>query len=110
VKIDKDRLMVVLDEDFDNVSIEELAAELPETQSRYVMYSYRHERADGRVSFPLIFIYYNPTGVKPEMHMMYASSKTALVQKLDCASKVFDIRTQEEMTHEWLKDKLAFFK
>ena len=56
--------------------------------SRYVVYSYRHERPDGRVSFPLIFIYYSPNGVKPDMHMMYASSKTNLVQKLDCASKV----------------------
>jgi len=109
MKIDKDKLMILEDEAFENVSIEELASELPETQPRYVVYSYRHER-DGRVSFPLIFIYYSPTGVKPEMHMMYASSKVNLVQKLDLAGKVFDVRVADEMTLDWLKDKLSFFK
>jgi len=110
MKIDKDKLLIQEEENFDNISIEDLASELPETQPRYILYSYRHERPDGRVSFPLIFIYYCPTGAKPEMHMMYASSKTNLILKLDCAGKVFDIRNAEDMTIDWLKDKLSFFK
>jgi len=74
------------------------------------------------------------------MHMMYASSKTHLVQKLDVAGKVrpaaavdppvgsepwaesmrgvvfrmipqmMDVRRQEELTEEFLQSKLAFYK
>ena len=29
---------------------------------RYIVYSYRYEQKDGRVSYPLIFIYYSPNG------------------------------------------------
>lgn len=63
VKIEKDKLLIVQDEILEDVSIEDVASELPETQPRYVIYSYRHERSDGRVSFPLIFIYYSPNGI-----------------------------------------------
>ncbi|KAF4011008.1 hypothetical protein G4228_002753 [Cervus hanglu yarkandensis] len=80
VKVDKDRQMVVLEEEFQNISPEELKMELPERQPRFVVYSYKYMHADGRVSYPLCFIFSSPVGCKPEQQMMYAGSKNRLVQ------------------------------
>ncbi|CAN0407589.1 unnamed protein product [Lampetra planeri] len=48
-------------------------------------------------------------GCKPEQQMMYAGSKNTLVQTAEL-TKVFEIRSVEELTEEWLQDKLKFFR
>ncbi|KAJ1072511.1 hypothetical protein K5549_011737 [Capra hircus] len=69
MKVDKDRQMVVLEEEFQNISPEELKMELPERQPRFVVYSYKYVHADGRVSYPLCFIFSSPVASKPEHAM-----------------------------------------
>ncbi|OWK16358.1 GMFG [Cervus elaphus hippelaphus] len=64
--------------------------------------------ADGRVSYPLCFIFSSPVGCKPEQQMMYAGSKNRLVQTAEL-TKVFEIRTTDDLTEAWLKEKLSFF-
>ncbi|ELK24032.1 Glia maturation factor gamma [Myotis davidii] len=83
VKVDKDRQMVVLEEEFQNISPEELKMELPERQPRFVVYSYKYVHEDGRVSYPLCFIFSSP---------------------------VFEIRTTDDLTEAWLQEKLSFFR
>uniref|UniRef100_A0A6I8MZ25 Glia maturation factor gamma n=1 Tax=Ornithorhynchus anatinus TaxID=9258 RepID=A0A6I8MZ25_ORNAN len=61
-----------------NISPDELKNELPERQ--FVVYSYKYLHGDGRVSYPLCFIFSSPVGCKPEQQMMYAGSKNRLVQ------------------------------
>uniref|UniRef100_A0A8C0GQQ7 Glia maturation factor n=1 Tax=Chelonoidis abingdonii TaxID=106734 RepID=A0A8C0GQQ7_CHEAB len=110
MKIDKERQLVVLEEEFQDISPEELKSELPERQPRYpsaVGYKYVHD--DGRVSYPLCFIFSSPVGCKPEQQMMYAGSKNRLVQAAEL-TKVFEIRTTEDLTEEWLLERLAFFR
>uniref|UniRef100_A0A5F9CBH2 Glia maturation factor beta n=1 Tax=Oryctolagus cuniculus TaxID=9986 RepID=A0A5F9CBH2_RABIT len=81
VKIDKDKRLVVLDEELEGVSPDELKDELPERQPRtFIVYSYKYQHDDGRVSYPLCFIFSSPVGCKPEQQMMYAGSKNKLVQ------------------------------
>ncbi|GAB1291812.1 Glia maturation factor gamma [Apodemus speciosus] len=126
MKVDKDRQMVVLEDEFQNVSPEELKLELPERQprvslcspgcpgahsvdQRFVVYSYKYVHDDGRVSYPLCFIFSSPVGCKPEQQMMYAGSKNRLVQTAEL-TKVFEIRTTDDLTETWLKEKLAFFR
>ena len=41
--------------------------------------------------------------------MMYAGSMKNLVNEIQ-ATKVFEIRQIEELTEEWLKEKLGFFR
>uniref|UniRef100_A0A8D2JAM6 Glia maturation factor gamma n=1 Tax=Varanus komodoensis TaxID=61221 RepID=A0A8D2JAM6_VARKO len=65
---------------FLDISPEELKSELPERQPRYPTYSYKYVHADGRISYPLCFIFCSPLGCKPEQQMMYAGSKNRLVQ------------------------------
>ncbi|XP_015676168.1 glia maturation factor gamma [Protobothrops mucrosquamatus] len=109
MKVDKNRQLVVLEEEFQDISPEQLSNELPERQPRFVVYSYRYTHDDGRVSYPLCFIFSSPAGCKPEQQMMYAGSKNRLVQIAEL-TKVFEIRSTEELTEQWLKERLAFFR
>ncbi|XP_006743258.2 LOW QUALITY PROTEIN: glia maturation factor beta [Leptonychotes weddellii] len=108
MKIDKDKRLVVLDEELEGISPDELKDELPERQPRFIVYSYKYQHDDGRVSYPLCFIFSSPVGCKPEQQMMYAGSKNKLVQTAEL-TKVFEIRNTEDLTEEWLREKLGFF-
>ncbi|XP_019406527.1 PREDICTED: glia maturation factor beta [Crocodylus porosus] len=90
------------------ISPDELKDELPERQPRFIVYSYKYEHEDGRVSYPLCFIFSSPVGCKPEQQMMYAGSKNKLVQTAEL-TKVFEIRNTEDLTEEWLREKLGYF-
>ncbi|XP_040135664.1 glia maturation factor gamma isoform X3 [Ictidomys tridecemlineatus] len=104
-----------------NISPDELKSELPERQPRFVVYSYKYVHEDGRVSYPLCFIFSSPVGCKPEQQMMYAGSKNRLVQTAELTKvlghglpstggRVFEIRTTDDLTEAWLQEKLSFFR
>uniref|UniRef100_A0A3B3E049 Glia maturation factor beta n=1 Tax=Oryzias melastigma TaxID=30732 RepID=A0A3B3E049_ORYME len=89
MKIDKDRQLVILDEEHEDISPDDLKDELPERQPRFIVYSYKYQHDDGRVSYPLCFIFSSPVGCRPEQQMMYAGSKNKLVQTVEL-TKVSD--------------------
>eukprot|EP01090_Pellita_catalonica_P002556 TRINITY_DN1212_c0_g1_i2.p1 TRINITY_DN1212_c0_g1~~TRINITY_DN1212_c0_g1_i2.p1 ORF type:complete len:108 (-),score=14.41 TRINITY_DN1212_c0_g1_i2:31-354(-) len=72
-------------------------------------YSYVYKKKDGRTSNPLVFIFFCPRGTPNNLNMLYASSKTQVVNALQIG-KVFEIRDAETLTEDWLKEKLDFFK
>ncbi|XP_035241374.1 glia maturation factor gamma [Anguilla rostrata] len=109
MKIDKEKQMVILEEEYDDISLDDLRNELPERQPRFIVYSYKYVHGDGRVSYPLCFIFCSPVGCKPEQQMMYAGSKNRLVQIAEL-TKVFETRNADDLSEEWLKEKLAFFR
>ncbi|CAG8496991.1 7280_t:CDS:2 [Funneliformis caledonium] len=102
LKIDRENLLVIEDELYDNITLEELVEELPENSPRYIVLSYELLHNDGRKSYPLVLIYYSPAATKPEIHMLYATAKTYFQQKAEL-NKVFDIREIETLTDEWLQ-------
>ncbi|CAJ1065228.1 glia maturation factor gamma [Xyrichtys novacula] len=109
MKIDMEKQLVILEEEYEDISLDELRDELPERQPRYPDLIYKYVHADGRVSYPLCFIFSSPMGCKPEQQMMYAGSKNQLVQAAQL-TKVFETRNADELTEEWLKGQLAFFR
>uniref|UniRef100_A0A0B6Y7Q6 ADF-H domain-containing protein n=1 Tax=Arion vulgaris TaxID=1028688 RepID=A0A0B6Y7Q6_9EUPU len=109
LKIDKASLKIILDEQFENITISDLQDELNPQQPRYVILSYVQKHDDGRVSYPLIFIFISPQGCSPEQQMMYAGSKTKAVKDCD-ATKVLELRNLDELTEENILDKLKLFK
>ncbi|XP_008118980.1 glia maturation factor gamma [Anolis carolinensis] len=109
MKVDKERQLVVLEEEFQDISPDELRNELPERQPHFIAYSYKYIHEDGRISYPLCFIFCSPVGCKPEQQMMYAGSKNRLVQAAEL-TKVFEIRSTDDLTEQWLKERLAFFR
>ncbi|XP_033105425.1 glia maturation factor beta-like [Anneissia japonica] len=88
---------------------DEIQEELPQHQPRYLAYSYKLSHDDGRVSYPFVFIFISPSGCKPELQMMYAGSKLSVVNS-GGFTKVFELRSVEEFTEEWLIEKLKFFR
>ncbi|XP_054894018.1 glia maturation factor beta [Poeciliopsis prolifica] len=109
MKIDKDKQLVILEEEHEDISPDALKDELPERQPRFIVYSYKYQHDDGRVSYPLCFIFSSPVGCKPEQQMMYAGSKNKLVQTVQL-TKAFEIRNTEDLTEDWLREKLGFFR
>lgn len=79
VKVDREKQKVVLDEFHEDISVEDLRDELPGHQPRYVVYSYRMEHDDKRVSYPICFIFYTPRDSRvrdettPVVHTIYKS-------------------------------------
>eukprot|EP01088_Endostelium_zonatum_P010778 TRINITY_DN2437_c0_g1_i1.p1 TRINITY_DN2437_c0_g1~~TRINITY_DN2437_c0_g1_i1.p1 ORF type:complete len:141 (-),score=32.16 TRINITY_DN2437_c0_g1_i1:113-535(-) len=108
MKIDTKKQEVQL-EDVSEGNLEDLAADLPEFAPRFLAYNYKWLHDDGRISYPLMFIFYCPEGISTQLNMLYSSTKTILVNELKF-SKVFEVRDPEELTAKWVKDKLAFFK
>ncbi|KAG0374989.1 MAG: glia maturation factor gamma [Linnemannia gamsii] len=104
-KIDKNKLLIVEDQDEEDLSIDDLAELLPENTPRYVVLSFELKHDDGRLSYPLVFLYYSPNGVKPELNMLYASAKTYFQNKAGLG-KVFDVQDAENLTEDWLRHKL----
>nr|XP_048708157.1 glia maturation factor beta isoform X3 [Caretta caretta] len=77
MKIDKDKQLVVLDEEHEGISPDELKDELPERQPRFIVYSYKYQHDDGRVSYPLCFIFSSPVDIVQDLWLH--SDKTASV-------------------------------
>uniref|UniRef100_A0A8C5L5B9 Glia maturation factor n=1 Tax=Jaculus jaculus TaxID=51337 RepID=A0A8C5L5B9_JACJA len=97
MKIDKDQRLVVLDEELEGISPDELKDELPERQKTFIVYSYKYQHDDGRVSYPLCFIFSRVLG------FLYYNLR------FFSPLKVFEIRNTEDLTEEWLREKLGFF-
>jgi hypothetical protein len=58
LKIDVNQLIIVVDEYFQDMTLEDLQAELPDSTPRFLVISYELKHKDGRISYPLCGIYY----------------------------------------------------
>lgn len=45
-----------------DVDVDELREELPEHQPRFVVFSFKLDHGDGRISYPMCFIFSSPKG------------------------------------------------
>ncbi|XP_020804536.1 glia maturation factor beta [Drosophila serrata] len=105
LKVDREKQSVVLDEFIDDISVDELQDTLPGHQPRYVIYTYKMVHDDQRISYPMCFIFYTPRDSQIELQMMYACTKSALQREVDL-TRVYEIRELDELTEEWLREKL----
>ena len=79
--------------------------ELPGHQPRFIIYSFKLDHGDGRISYPLCLLFSTPRDCKPELMVMYAGTKLSLVKAAEL-TKVYEIRDLDELTDEWLEEKL----
>jgi len=108
MKIDVKNLKVVVDQVLEDVTLEDLQEEMPSAVPRYIVFAYKHTHKDERISYQLVFIYYAPPQIKPELAMMYSSSLQRLYSMLEI-QKVFDARKASDLNEKWLLEKLAYF-
>lgn len=95
-----------MDEQLDDTNIEALQESLPSHQPRFVVLSYKQEHKDGRVSYPLCFVFFTPRDSHAELQIMYAGSKLSLQKEAD-VSRAYEVRELEDLTEEWLLSKLG---
>jgi len=106
VKINKQKLLMEEVEQFDDISIEDLAEELPENSPRFVVLSYELKHPDGRKSFPLVLLNWAPTTSEMGMLTLHASALFDFQTTAD-VSKVIEIRDgPEDLTKELINAKL----
>jgi len=92
-------------ERFDDVSIDDLAEELPEASPRYVVLSYILEHKDGRTSSPLVLINWAPA-CETSLLTLHASALIDFQNTVEI-SKVLEVRDGAEgLTDKVLQAKL----
>jgi hypothetical protein len=91
IKINKVTLKMVVDDEYDDISIEDLvegtydhpeimlhnnqhSPELPRNSPRYVVLSYELKHRDGRISFPLVLVNWAPSSSETTMMTLHASA------------------------------------
>ncbi|CAO1339433.1 unnamed protein product [Diamesa hyperborea] len=105
LKVDRKSQRIVMDEYLENISIEELQEQLIPHQPRYIVYSYKMMHEDGRISYPMCFIFFTPRDSMIELQMLYAGSKLTLQKETDL-TRAYEIRDLDDLTEEWIKMKL----
>ncbi|CAL1705195.1 unnamed protein product [Somion occarium] len=95
VKIHKQKLIMEEVEQFDNISIDDLAEELPENAPRYIVLSYELKHDDGRTSFPLVLINWAPRSSEMSLLTLHASAFLDFQATAD-VSKVIEVRDGAE--------------
>jgi len=106
VKINKKELIMEEVEQFDDISIDALAEELPENSPRYVVLSYQRKHEDGRVSFPLILINWAPSTSEISLMTLHASAFIDFQNTVE-VSKVIEVRDGAEGLTKEVVDKAA---
>ncbi|KAK0179146.1 hypothetical protein PV327_007965 [Microctonus hyperodae] len=105
IKVNRQKQTVCLDQLIEDIQIEELQEIIPSHEPRYIVYSYKMEHADGRISFPMCFIFYTPRDIQMQLQVVYASMKLVLQKEVEL-TRCYEVRELEELTEEWLKAKL----
>jgi len=106
LKVDREKQKICIDSEVEDTCLDELRDMLPEHQPRYVVYSNRMTHSDGRVSYPMSFIFITPRDSQRDLQVMYAGTRLALQKEADL-TRVYEVRELDEMTDEWLEEKLA---
>lgn len=108
IKVNKAKLIMEEVELFDNITIEDLADELPENSPRFIVLSYEYHHKDGRKSFPLVLVNWSPTTSEIGMLTLHASAFLDFQATAD-VSKVIEVRSPEEFTKAAVDAKLSAF-
>ncbi|XP_021915371.1 glia maturation factor beta [Zootermopsis nevadensis] len=106
MKVNREKQTICVDDLIEDISVDDLRETLPGHQPRFVVYSCRMEHADGRVSYPMCFIYVTPRDSQMELQIMYAGTKLALQKEADL-TRVYEVRELDELTEQWLQEKLS---
>ncbi|XP_008545530.1 glia maturation factor beta [Microplitis mediator] len=106
IKVNREKQTVCLDQLIEDVEIDELQEIIPSHEPRYIVYSYKMEHSDGRIAYPMCFIFYTPRDIQMDLQVLYATMKLVLQKEVEL-TKCFEVRELEELTEEWLKENLS---
>ncbi|KAA6395406.1 MAG: hypothetical protein EZS28_009072 [Streblomastix strix] len=96
LSIDPELFQVQLEEEINDVKLEDVGEDLPDSTPR--------ARDDGRIQYPLVFIFYTPFTSPPNLSMLYSSGKGS-VQRLLSVNKIIELREKEDLSEKFIKSQ-----
>lgn len=106
LKVNQKELTMEIDEEYEDISLEELAEELTPSSHRFIIYSFKRTHHDGRISYPLVFIHYAPSSAPMAHNMLYSRMKPPIIELFEIQRK-FEVNDLEDLNDEWLLDRLG---
>ncbi|EDR27528.1 Glia maturation factor beta, putative [Entamoeba dispar SAW760] len=106
LKINRSNNSIDVEEELDNTPLLDLQDYLPTTEPRFIVYSYKFETRDGRITYPLVLIYSSPTGINPQFSMIYTSCLASLQSSLPGVQRNYTVKDVEDLTDEWMIENL----
>lgn len=104
LKVNRQEQRICVDNLIEDVAeLDDLQELLPSHEPRYIIYTYKMIHDDGRISFPMCFIFFTPRDCHMELQVMYAGTKIALQTEASLA-RSYEIRELDELTDEWLQE------
>jgi len=91
-------------------SIEDLQDELPDCYPRFIILSYKIEKSDGRIMYPLCFLNYSPESCGTHQCMLYASCFSEVMVEAGLTESIEVRVADEELVDEWLSTKIQKYK
>lgn len=106
LKVDREKKLVITDELFEDIKLDDLQEHLPSHQPRYILFNYHMTHSDNRLSNPVVFIFYTPRDSQPDLQVLYASMKVLLTREVGLP-RVYEVRELDDLTEDWLQGKLS---
>uniref|UniRef100_A0A6U4KZL0 ADF-H domain-containing protein n=1 Tax=Hemiselmis andersenii TaxID=464988 RepID=A0A6U4KZL0_HEMAN len=103
LKLGDDNETVEVDGGVREMSPEDLADELFDSNPRWIIWIIKIPRDDGRVQYPIIPIYFSPESGNDRSKMLYSSQTTNVAQAFDLG-KIHPLHDLEDMTFDALKE------
>mmetsp|Transcript_18633 Transcript_18633/g.61198 ORF Transcript_18633/g.61198 Transcript_18633/m.61198 type:complete len:110 (+) Transcript_18633:191-520(+) len=97
-----DEETIIMDGDILEITPEELAEDMSESSPRWILWSMKISRDDGRIQQPLILVFFSPISCNTKLRMLY-SSRTSLLAEALKISRVHEIQDLDDMTIDNLK-------
>ncbi|KAK2466710.1 hypothetical protein APHAL10511_000968 [Amanita phalloides] len=109
VKIDRAKLIMQLENEYNNITIEDLAQELPENAPRFVLLSRPVVHPDGRKSYPLVLLNWVPPTSEIGMMTLHASALLGFQNAADVMRVIKILDGPESLTSKEIDEILLSF-
>ncbi|XP_019729778.1 glia maturation factor gamma [Hippocampus comes] len=102
--------LLILDQEHENISLDDLRNKIPENEPRIIAYPYHYRDTSGALTSYKILIFVSPDpspgGCSIRTLMAYAFS-VGLVKDAMLTSTSLEILNKNDLTEQWVKNQLA---
>jgi hypothetical protein len=85
-------------------SLDDIAATLPSGEPRFIIIMPERVHPDGRKSYPIVLCSYCPSGLAPQVNVVYSNARTLLVKEFQM-NLVWEVKKKLQLGDEELVEK-----
>jgi len=105
-KISDDSKEIIVDSTVVSATYEEFLSQLPPDEPRYAVYDFHYELSDGGKRDDVIMVSWCPDTTRVKKRMLHASSKDALVKKVQFGGKQFQATEVSDISADTVLETL----